>query len=74
MKRDRYIDRANAILAMRKLPVGLADFIDLHTNITVYKNDTGFYLRGEIKADRLTFKELKALLTAVADEVSSNEA
>lgn len=74
MKRDRHIDRANAILAMRKLPVGLADFIDLHTNIIVYKNDTGFYLRGEIKADRLTFNELTALLTAVADEVSCNEA
>lgn len=74
MKRDRYIDRANAILAMRHLPDGLADFIDLHTNITVYKNDTGFYLRGEIKADRLSFNELTALLTAVADEVTSNEA
>ena len=73
MKNNKYKDRANAILAMRNLPTDLVDFIDKHTNITVYKNDTGFYLRGEISADNLTLKQLTALLTAVADEVTSNE-
>lgn len=73
-KLDKYTDRANAILAMRNMPEGLVDFIDLHTNIRIYKNDSGFYLRGEISADNLTLKQLTALLTAVADEVSSNEA
>ena len=74
MKKPILTDRANAILAMRNLPTDLVDFIDNYTNIHVYKNDSGFYLRGEIKADRLTINELTALLTAVADEVSSNEA
>ena len=73
MKKSILTDRANAILAMRNLPTDLVDFIDKHTNITVYKNDTGFYLRGEISADNLTLKQLTALLTAVADEVTSNE-
>lgn len=67
-------DRVNAILAMRNLHDGLIDFIESQTNIKIYKDDTGFYLRGEISADNLTLKQLTALLTAVADEVSSNEA
>lgn len=67
-------DRVNAILAMRNLHDGLIDFIESQTNIKIYKDDTGFYLRGEISADNLTLKQLTALLTAVADEVASNEA
>jgi len=74
MKKSILTDRANAILAMRNLPTDLVDFIDKQTTIRVYKNDSGFYLRGEISADNLTLKQLTALLTAVADEVSSNEA